>query len=44
MASNTDVVKKTTKKTHSLAQSSFAFARAASLAQLVLALGPSPRP
>ena len=32
------------KKTHSVAQSNSAFTRAASLAQLVLALGPSPRP
>jgi len=32
------------KQTHSVAQSDSAFARAASLAQLVLALGPSPRP
>ena len=32
------------KQTHSVAQSNSAFTRAVSLAQLVLALGPSPRP
>jgi len=32
------------KTDHSVAQSNSAFARAASLAQLILALGPSPRP
>ena len=32
------------KQIHSVAQSNSAFTRAASLAQLVLALGPSPRP
>ena len=31
-------------QTHSVTQSNSAFTRAASLAQLVLALGPSPRP
>ena len=35
---------KTAKQTHSVAQSNSAFTRAASLAQLVLALGPSPHP